>query len=238
MTGVGGTSFYQSNSSGETGFDPGTNPNPGYPGNTKEFVWNSFNLCHSYPITINGTNYYCPYGAGGGGSSREWAMPSSQFGNGSDGVVSSYTHYGRWCEQASTVRCREVPDVSMNADPDSGYGIYCTDPGDAYCKQYPGWIQYGGTSAAAPLWAGIAALGDGYHHRRLGLFNAQLYSIMRLSNGYSYYFHDMNTAGKEYYPPSGITFAINGNGYYPMTTDYDQATGIGTPDVYHVAVGM
>jgi subtilase family serine protease len=167
-TGVGGSSFFQT-------FDPGGAGSPSYPGNTKEYVWNPFDFCHNYPININGHDYYCPYGAGGGGFSHVWARPSYQNGPGVD----------------TKVNARQVPDVTINDDPNSGYGIYCTDPGDTYCKDNPGWIQFGGTSAGAPLWAGIAVLADGYHHRRLGLFNQQLYNILRLSNAYTKYFHDI-----------------------------------------------
>lgn len=213
VTGVGGSSFYQT-------YDPGSATSPAYPGNTKEYVWNPFDFCQSYPININGTNYYCPYGAGGGGFSKVWSRPSYQYGPG--------VH--------TKINARQVPDITFNADPNSGYGIYCTDPGDSYCKANAGWIQYGGTSAAAPLWAGIAALADSYHHRRLGLFNPQLYSIMRLSNAYTTYFHDIRYPVVNYF--GSTPYTVKDNGYFNMTVDFDQASGIGSPNIYNLAAGM
>ena len=44
--------------------------------------------------------------------------------------------------------CREVPDVSADADPQTGYLIYWRG----------GWIPIGGTSAVAPLWAAYTEL--------------------------------------------------------------------------------
>ena len=43
---------------------------------------------------------------------------------------------------------RNIPDVSVNADPTTGYDIYVSG----------GWGTWGGTSAAAPIWAGFVAL--------------------------------------------------------------------------------
>jgi kumamolisin len=70
-------------------------------------------------------------GAGGGGVSSYWPLPSWQ-----KNVVSEYskTH-------------RNVPDVALNADPSTGYSIY-------YNGQ---WTIFGGTSCAAPLWAAFTA---------------------------------------------------------------------------------
>ena len=74
-------------------------------------------------------------GGGGGGISIEWAIPSYQ-----SGVVSG-------ASLGSTSQ-RNVPDVSLNADPNTGYAIYY---GNA-------WQTYGGTSCAAPLWAAFTGL--------------------------------------------------------------------------------
>ena len=67
--------------------------------------------------------------------------------------------------------CREVPDVSADADPETGYVINLEG----------NWIPgVGGTSAAAPVWASLAALTDAYpacHGRRVGFMDPSLYSI-------------------------------------------------------------
>ncbi|NRD76830.1 peptidase S53 [Bacillus sp. BRMEA1] len=135
---------------------------------------------------------------GGGGLSQVYAMPSFQSG---PGVQNSYSN-GK----------RQVPDVSADADPSTGYSIYSTGS----------WTVVGGTSAAAPLWAGIAALNNQYAAANgkgsLGQANPTLYKAFNTTQTYTAY-HDITT-GK--------------NLYYPATTGYDMASGIGTPDVYNL----
>lgn len=135
---------------------------------------------------------------GGGGISEVYSMPSFQSG---PGVQNSYSN-GK----------REVPDVSADADPNTGYSIYSQGS----------WTVVGGTSAAAPLWAGIAALNNQYAAANgkgnLGQANPTLYKMFNTSQTYSA-FHDV-TSGN--------------NLYYPATSGYDMASGIGTPDAYNI----
>jgi subtilase family serine protease len=195
MTAAGGTSFAGT-------FDPGKNLNPHYP-TGDEHVWNS------------GCNPQgCEAGASGGGNSRIWARPNFQSGPGVD--EPGYSKSGLWCQQQAGVPCREVPDVSVDADPHSGYATYCTDPGDSFCNSSPPWTPFGGTSASSPVWASIVALMDSYQHERLGLFSAFAYQY-DTPNGYQHQFHDI-TQGD--------------NGHYPAGSDYDMTTGIGSPDIY------
>jgi len=134
----------------------------------------------------------------GGGLSKVYAMPSYQSG---PGVQNSYSN-GK----------REVPDVSAAADPNTGYSIYT---GGA-------WHVVGGTSAAAPLWAGIAALNNQFAQANgkgnLGQANPTLYQVFNTTQKYAAY-HDI-TSGT--------------NLYYPATSGYDMASGIGTPDAYNL----
>jgi subtilase family serine protease len=196
MTGVGGTSL---------GVDPGSNPNPVYV-NGEESVWN------------NGCTSSSCNGAGGGGVSRIWARPKYQTG---PGVVSAYSKSSPWCTQPAGTACREVPDVSLNADPQTGYAIFCTDS-DCGGTFFGGWLQFGGTSCAAPLWAAITDLTDSFHNNRLGEPSFSLYKF-DTSNGYAFQFHDV-TAGR--------------NGWFPATSNYDMATGIGTPKIYYLVTKL
>jgi kumamolisin len=189
FTAVGGTSFGS--------FDPGSDPNPTYP-TGQEVIWN------------NGCSSTGCHGSDGGGVSTLWGDPGFQAG--APGVdESGYSQSGSYCNQSSGVPCREVPDVALNADPQTGYSVYCTDPGDSLCG---GWGQIGGTSAAAPLWAGIAALLDVQQRGLVGQFTSFLYQLD--PNGYNSQYHDI-TQGD--------------NGFYPAGADYDMASGIGTPDI-------
>jgi kumamolisin len=116
---------------------------------------------------------------------------------------------------------REVPDVAVNADPASGYAVYCTVT-NAGCST-TGWITVGGTSAGAPLWAGSTALINQYLQaqgkKNVGYANSLLYSIF---NGHQPWpaFHDITSGNNLYYPANG---------------NYDLASGIGSPDVYNMA---
>ncbi len=101
-------------------------------------------------------------GAGGGGISAAWPIPSWQ---GGPGVVNGYSS-GTPCGSASTI-CREVPDVSASADPARGYAVY-----------YDGkWQDLGGTSLATPLWASLTAIGNESCEGVLGFLDPALYAI-------------------------------------------------------------
>jgi kumamolisin len=76
-----------------------------------------------------------PHGAGGGGVSDVFARPSYQSGASVPKSPSSFTGRG-------------LPDVAGNADPVSGYQIFLDGQGQVI----------GGTSAVAPLMAGLIAL--------------------------------------------------------------------------------
>ena len=124
VTAVGGTSFEN--------FNPGTNPRPSYP-RAGEAVWNPDNLCsNAAPSAANdnqGGFFWCGagVGAGGGGSSQYWGMPSYQKG---PGVINANTTVGNGTTQCSLAAtgtpCREVPDISANADEFTPYAEYCT----------------------------------------------------------------------------------------------------------------
>ena len=134
-------------------------------------------------------------GAGGGGVSTVWPIPSYQ-----SGVVGSAASKGSTSQ-------RNVPDVSLDADPNTGYSIYFGGR----------WAIYGGTSCAAPLWAAFTALVNQSRAASgsspLGFANPPIYSLAA-SGAYASDFHDV--AG-------GST-----NGYYPAVTGYDDATGWGS----------
>ncbi len=118
-------------------------------------------------------------GASGGGVSKVWRMPSWQQG---PGVANAYS-----------TGFREVPDVSLNADPQTGYDVYCSVGGCAG----GGWHIMGGTSAAAPVWAAMVALANEASLKAngfvVGFMNPSLYQIAHGATGTSYAaaFHDV-----------------------------------------------
>src|SRR3984885_7569993 len=161
VTSAGGTSFQS--------FNPGLNPNPSYPRGV-ETVWNSYNLCSSRgpsPANDNqGGFFWCAEdGAGGGGNSQYWGRPFYQYG---PGINNPYTTHGNGTTHCALAEkgtpCREVPDISADADPYTGYAEYCTGSAAtpySVCatisRTPPGWVQIGGTSLSSPLWSAIIA---------------------------------------------------------------------------------
>jgi len=152
-------------------------------------------------------------GAGGGGISQFWKQPSWQTG---PGVKNQYSN-----------GMRETPDVSLDADPATGYPVYCTAgsncTGSGITGGSSGWLTVGGTSAAAPMWAAMVALANQQAakagKKTLGFLNPALYKIGS-SSKYSRDFHDITASGSN-------DEGFNG-GAYPVTLDYDMATGWGT----------
>ncbi len=151
-------------------------------------------------------------GAGGGGVSAVWPMPSYQSGAPASLNVVNANSSGTPCGAASGY-CREVPDVSAAADPSTGYVV-----------RYAGsWGVIGGTSAAAPLWAAIAALADASSScagASVGFMNPTLYQVAG-GSGYALAFDDVTTGNNDYTGTNG--------GLFPAGSGYDMATGLGTP---------
>lgn len=147
-----------------------------------------------------------PKGAGGGGGiSNRFTQPSWQTGQGTGNSNGK----------------RQVPDVSADADPASGYAVYCTVSSSG-CPS-SGWITVGGTSAAAPFWAGSTALINQYLRSQgkgvVGYANPALYAVFNAQQAFPA-FHDITTGN---------------NLNYQATPGYDMASGIGTPNVYNLA---
>ncbi len=218
VTSVGGTSLES--------FNPDSNPNPRYPTGV-ETVWNVDDLCNASANEGGQPGFFwCgATGAGGGGSSQFWGRPRYQSG---PGITNANTTYGNGTTQCSLAAkgtpCREVPDVSANADPYTGYAEYCTGSAAtpySACATISGspagWFGIGGTSLSSPLWSAVIADHDGLWHHRVGNANSLLYLLYNVDA--SGYFHDINGAGQ----------TTNNNGLFPATRGFDEATGIGSP---------
>jgi len=76
--------------------------------------------------------------------------------SGSGGGISTYEVRPTYQKKVSTITKRTIPDVSYDADPETGFSVYdSTNYGGNV-----GWLNVGGTSAGAPQWAGIIALAN------------------------------------------------------------------------------
>lgn len=108
---------------------------------------------------------------------------------------------------------RATPDVAFDSDMASGVAIYDSTP----YNDIVGWTLIGGTSLAAPCWAGIIAC-MGQHRKRIKNINELLYKIA----GETDY-----TFPQKYY--TDIT--IGSAGTYQALPGWDFCTGLGSPIV-------
>jgi len=102
---------------------------------------------------------------------------------------------------------RGVPDVAGNADPETGYQILADGQ--------PGIV--GGTSAVAPLWAGLIACINQKLGTAVGFLNPMLYGQVAKANA----LHDITNGNND------ITGKIGG---YSAGPGWDACTGLGSPN--------
>jgi subtilase family serine protease len=115
---------------------------------------------------------------------------------------------------------RNVPDVSFNADPETGYAVYYTSSVDGFAVQY----FWGGTSFVGPQLNGVTALlGQYLDGSRLGLLNYALYGLVRGGHAYKGGNAPLNAI-----QDGDNWFYFGRNGYSP-------AAGLGTLDVANFA---
>ncbi|HEX3489378.1 MAG TPA: S53 family peptidase [Streptosporangiaceae bacterium] len=183
----------------------------------KEIVWNDSN-------SALGT------GAGGGGISSRWCMPGYQHQTKIPGIISarSKKDHGSSCKSKYF---RQSPDLAAAGDPIYGYAVY-------YNGQ---WVfgGIGGTSAATPVWASVAALVDASpfcqaYGSRGPTLPQNFYTAVAARRSYVYsstpqVLRDV-TIGNNDYTPSGYT-----GGRYRATRGYDMASGLGVPMVSGLA---
>jgi kumamolisin len=127
-------------------------------------------------------------GAGGGGISDVFPVPDYQQHAAIPPSANPGGHAGRG-----------VPDVCGDADPDTGYTVRVD--GET--------IPIGGTSAVAPLWAGLIALLNEGLGKPVGFLHPFLYSANANA------LHDIVSGS---------------NGAYSAASGWDACTGLGSPD--------
>ena len=125
-------------------------------------------------------------GAGGGGISTVFPVPTWQSGLSATGTAGT---------QALTMR--GVPDIAGDADPQSGYDVRVDGQETVI----------GGTSAVAPLWAGLIARINALQGTQAGLINPTLYANPTALN-------DITTGN---------------NGAFSAAPGWDACTGLGSP---------
>jgi hypothetical protein len=182
------------------------------------------------------------WGAAGGGISESWPMPAWQLNSTVPGVVNSgvttqanafeAADLGNpsyaFCASESNAGsvedgCREVPDVSANADEFTGAVTI-------YIAEFGGWLTIGGTSSAAPMWAGMLADVNASSTCKnnvatangVGFVNPLLYSVASNPTAYAASFNDIKTGNNDPYGASNL---------FQATSGFDMASGLGTPQL-------
>lgn len=141
-------------------------------------------------------------GATGGGVSRLWGRPAYQNATARPQSAISCGAFGH--------ACREVPDVSVDGDPATGYVAY-----------YLGaWQTVGGSSVAAPAVAALTALADASPAcagHSIGFLNPKLYRAAGAN--YAANFHDVTLGDNSFDSVAG----------FAAGPGYDMVSGLGTP---------
>ena len=177
---------------GDDGADDGTSsPTVDFPASSPYVI-----ACGGTKLTLSGTTIESEQvwnelsqgeGATGGGVSEVFALPSFQANTNVPKAPNGFVGRG-------------VPDVAGDADPETGYNVVVDGQ----------QTVIGGTSAVAPLWAGLLARINQSLGTNVGYVNAMLYSGNAEST-----FHDI-TSGN--------------NGDYSAGPGWDACTGLGTPN--------
>jgi hypothetical protein len=178
----------------------------------------------SYPsaspdvLSVGGTTLNLADSTGDYGSESAWA--------GSGGGVSAYESqpsYQKGVVSAYSTTARTNPDVSYDADPNTGFPVY-----DSYANGTTNpWEQVGGTSDAAPQWAALVAIAD--QGRALAgeqPLDGPSQTLPMLYKLPSADFHDVTTGSSQGSPAE------------PAGAGYDLATGRGTPVANLVVAGL
>lgn len=143
--------------------------------------------------------------------------------SGSGGGTSAYTATPSYQSSAvpgmGTVSHRSVPDVSFNADPNTGQYLAVIPQGSSTAQ----WLSAGGTSLATPQWAGLTAVANAMRvvasKAVLGAPQSVLYGqVATVAGTYAADFLDI-TKGSD-----GSCAICSAH------TGYDEVTGLGTPN--------
>lgn len=172
-----------------------------------------------YILQVGGTDLTTS-GAGGAWSS-ETAWGNSGGGWDSSAPIPSWQQLSGVINSSNkgSTSYRNSPDVAMEANfdnPTVSNGQFLTG--------------YGGTSFAAPRWAGFVALINQQSvangHGTVGFFNSTLYNL-GVGSSYSSNFHDVTSGSNPAINSSGST--ISGGPSFNAVAGYDLVTGWGSP---------
>jgi kumamolisin len=183
-------------------------------------------LCTALGLDPLGSDCGIFPGGGGGGVSVYFPMPLYQFGIFGTQLSQPNQSFVDNSTSPPTVDFalpahffgRNVPDVSFNADPDTGYEIFYTSNRHGFEVE----TFIGGTSFVSPQLNGVTALLSQNAGHRLGLLNVQLYNLARVGL----------TQGRH---AVINTISTGDNWFYKARDGYSPAVGLGTIDVFKLS---
>ena len=189
-------------------------------------------------------------GAGGGGISQAWEMPSWQQAARVPGIAlpgsAAYRNAAAvqqqfgfptdFCQSTvlgatASTPCRLLPDVSAQADEYTGsVTVYSAEYAGVYSAN--GWTTTGGTSSSAPIWAAMLAdvnasptcTQSPQTAGGVGFANPLFYAVASDPSQYAASFHDITTGNNDIYD-------LRNGQVFPATTGFDLATGLGSPEL-------
>jgi subtilase family serine protease len=190
------------------------------------------------------------------GAKYGWQMALSSTGGGVSTVISRPS-WQTGVTGIPTGTMRLVPDISLYSSPNNPGYLYCTSDtsdwatsssgallqkascgNDQFYDDVTGYFNIaGGTSFAAPIFAGMVAIINQVKNNTggQGLINPTLYTLASNSATYSSAFYDITagsgsgTAGVGNECLAGTTYCSSaGTSEYPTTAGYDEATGLGS----------
>ena len=142
-----------------------------------------------------------------------WGYQTSQGEEGSGGGISLYESEPSYQDAAQSTGKRTIPDVSFDADPFTGVELY-----DSYGNPSSPWTVVGGTSLAAPAWAGLVAIANQGRVAEGGTtLNSSTNAQQTLTALY-------NLPYTDYHDVTG-----GSNSGFNAGSGYDAVTGLGTP---------
>ncbi len=184
-------------------------------------------LVASDPLVLGagGTTLRANHTTGSWIGETTWGLPDGSPGTGFQASGGGFSRLFPRPPYQNAVRgigsMRGVPDVAADANPnpDSGVPVVTSNSGAGYTIS-----EHGGTSASAPIWAGIIALADQYAKHHLGLINPAIYRVAR-SPRYNQAFHDITNGSRNTaeFPHGTITG-------YRAEPGWDPVTGWGSPN--------
>jgi pseudomonalisin len=164
------------------------------------------------PLGLPGVNYPAssPDAIGVGGTTVLGSGPTEigwYAGGGGTSVIEPTPSWQQSAGGSFLGAMRGVPDVALDADPNSGYDVFIDGQEEVI----------GGTSASAPSWQGIWARAQGAHGGTLGFAGPVIYGA------------EPETAFND--------ITLGSNGLFPDTPGWDYVTGRGTPKIEAFVAG-